>query len=234
MIGVGNTAYVYKWGEEKVLKLFKQGYPESAIEKEYHNAIALRNTNFLKPKAYEMITYGDRKGIVYDRIDGESLLDWVMKTQDLQECSKYMANLHKAIGENKCSSIPQYKDYLKHHISNKGLPLEKQRKLIHLIDTFPDGNSLCHGDFHPGNIIISGGRAYVIDFMDICQGDFLYDIAKTVFLVEYAPVPSECNDKNMILHFRKPLVELYLKHMNVTRDMIKDYLSVIVEIRRGE
>jgi uncharacterized protein (TIGR02172 family) len=234
VIGTGNTASVYDWDEGKVIKLFHLGYPDEAIEKEYHNASEIRDMSFLKPKAYEIIAYEERKGIIYDKVEGESLIDWVLRTKDLQECSIIMANLHKAIGQNKISNVPNYKDFLKHHIQKAFLTVDKQKELFQMIDKFPNGNSLCHGDFHPGNILISGGNAYVIDFMNICSGDFLYDIARTVFLIEFTPVPSDVEDKEMMLYFKKTLSDLYLRQMNITRDLIQDYLSVIIAVRKGE
>jgi uncharacterized protein (TIGR02172 family) len=234
IVGVGNTATVYEWEEGKVLKLFNQGYPNEAVENEFHNAMAIRDMNFSKPKAYEIISYEDRKGIIYDSVEGESLLDWVMRTGDVQECANYMAKLHKAIVHNKISNVTNYKEFLKYHIPNASLTLDKQKSFLQLIDKLPDGNALCHGDYHPGNILISGGNTYVIDFMNICHGDFLYDIARTVFLVEYTPVPAEATDSDMILCLKKTLSDLYLVQMNVTREMIQDYLSVIITVRKGE
>lgn len=234
LIGVGYTASVYVWEEGKVLKLFNQDYSSKAIEIEFHNAMAIREMNFKKPKAYEIISYKERKGIIYDRVEGESLLDWVMKTGDLQECAICMAKLHKAIIQNKISNVPSYKDFLKCHIPNIFLTSEKQDELLQVIDKLPDGNVLCHGDFHPGNILISEGQAYVIDFMNVCHGNSLYDIARAVFLIEYTPVPSEAKDIDMFLGLKKTLVDLYLKQMNVTREMIQDYLSVIITVRKGE
>lgn len=35
MIGVGNTAEVFEYGEGKVCKLFFPGYPKDAVEREY-------------------------------------------------------------------------------------------------------------------------------------------------------------------------------------------------------
>lgn len=233
IIGIGNTASVYEWDEDKVLKLFNYGYPNEAVENEYHNAIAIRDMDFAKSKAYEMISYEERKGIIYDRVEGESLLDWVMRTGDVQECAKYMAKLHKSIVQNKISKVANYKDFLKYHIPNT-LDLESQKELLQLIDKLPDGNALCHGDFHPGNIIISGGYPYVIDFMNVCHGDFLYDIARTVFLVEYTPVPAEAKNSHMVMRLKKTLTDLYLIQMNVTREMIQNYLSVIISVRKGE
>ncbi|MFT8352909.1 hypothetical protein [Clostridium saccharoperbutylacetonicum] len=83
VIGVGNTASVHEWGKDKVIKLFYPDYPKKAVEKEFHNAMTIRNMDFPKPKAYEIISYEDRLGIIYDMIRGESLLDLVTKTGDV-------------------------------------------------------------------------------------------------------------------------------------------------------
>lgn len=94
IIGVGKTASIYEYEKDKVLKLFNQGYPYEAVEKEYHNAIAIRDMDFAKPRVYELITYENRNGIIYGRVDGESLLDWVIRTGDLHECATCMAKVH--------------------------------------------------------------------------------------------------------------------------------------------
>lgn len=235
IIGVGNTATVYEWEEGKVLKLFYQGYPKDAVEKEFYNAKAISNMDFAKPKAYEIIFCEERMGIIYDRVKGESLLDWVIKTGDVQGCAVYMAKLHKAIIQNRISNVPNYKEFLECNIVNAPSTNSKKRKeVLQMLDKLQDGNTLCHGDFHPGNIFISDGHTIVIDFMNVCHGDFLYDVARTVFLVEYTPVPVEAEDREMLLQFKKMLADLYLMQMNVTREMIQDYLSVIIEAREGE
>ncbi len=235
IIGVGNTATVYEWEEGKVLKLFYQGYPKDAVEKEFYNAKAISNMDFAKPKAYEIIFCEERMGIIYDRVKGESLLEWVIKTGDVQGCAVYMAKLHKAIIQNRISNVPNYKEFLEYNIVNAPLTNSKKRKeVLQMLDKLQDGNTLCHGDFHPGNIFISDGHTMVIDFMNVCHGDFLYDVARTVFLVEYTPVPVDAEDREMLLQFKKILADLYLMQMNVTREVIQDYLSVIIEARMGE
>jgi uncharacterized protein (TIGR02172 family) len=234
IIGVGNTASVYQWEENKVLKLFNKGYPLEAVENEYHNAMAIKDMNFVKPNAYQMITYEGRNGIIYDRVEGESLQDWVIKTGNLLECAICMAKIHKKIIKNKISNVPNYKDFLKYHITNALLPLEKHKEALHMIDKLTEDNTLCHGDFHPGNILLSGGNAFVIDFMNVCSGNYLYDIARTVFLIEYTPVSQETKDRDMLLQFKKTLSDLYLIQMNVSREMIQEYLSIIIIAKKGE
>jgi len=235
IIGVGNTATVYEWEEGKVLKLFYEGYSKEAVEREFDNAKAIENMDFSKSKAYEIIFCEERMGIIYDKVEGESLLNWVMKTGDVQECAIYMAKLHKEILKNRISNVPNYKDFFKCNIVNAPSANSKKREeVLQMLDKLLDGNTLCHGDFHPGNILISDGHTMVIDFMNVCHGDFLYDVARTVFLVEYTPVPIEVNDREMLLRFKKTLADLYLMQMDVTREMIQDYLSVIIAARVGE
>jgi hypothetical protein len=79
-----------------------------------------------------------------------------------------------------------------------------------------------------------GERAFIIDFMNVCCGNFLYDVARTVYLVEFTPVPANANDRDLFLHMKKALSDTYLMQMNVTREMIQDYLYVIFTARKGE
>ena len=235
IIGIGKTAVVYEWGEDKVLKLFYKGYPKEATEKEFSNAMVINNMNFRKSKAYEIVTYKEQMGIIYDRVDGVSLSDWVSKTGDIQKCAEYMAELHKEIIRNEAHNIPNYKEFLERNIKNaQHVKTEKQKEALHILNQLPDGNTLCHGDFHPGNILLSGEQTTVIDFMNICRGVPLYDVARTVFLVEYTPVPIEADNRDQLQLYKRALADLYLVQMNVSREMIHDYLTVIIAARAGE
>lgn len=235
IIGKGNTATVYDWKEDKVLKLFYQGYPKEAVEKELHNVKAISKMTFAKPKAYEMVECDDRIGIIYDRVEGELLQEWVKKTRDAQGCAVHMSKLHKEILKNKICDVPSYKEFLERNLL-KITPIDSKvgREALNLLDKLQEGESLCHGDFHPGNIFIAKGQTTAIDFMNICRGPYLYDIARTVFLVQYTPVPMELEERELVIQSKKYLVDLYLKEMNVTREMIKEYLIVIIAARKGE
>ncbi len=230
MLGVGNTATVYEWEKNKALKLFYMDYPREAIEKEFQNAMLIRDFAFSKPKVFEVISYEGRIGIVYDRVEGDTLMNWVMKMNDLQECAIRIANLHKSILTNKSDQVPNYKDVLKSLATN----LEDRDEILKRIDNLQDGDTLCHGDFHPGNILVSNGELVVLDFMNICHGPSLYDVARTVFLVEYTPVSPEVEDKELLMQQKRALADMYLLEMKVPRDSIRDYLAVIMAVRKAE
>lgn len=235
IIGTGNTAVIYEWGKGKVLKLFHRGYPKEAVEKEFSNAKAISHMDFSKPQAYELISLKGRAGIVYDKVEGQLLLDWVIKTRDAQGCGLYMAKLHKEILKNTIQNVPNYKEFLEWGIGKAAsVALSKKKEMLELLDKLPNGNTFCHGDFHPGNIFLLDGKTTIIDFMNVCQGCFLYDVARTVFLIEYTPVSAEAESKAEFLQFRKSLTAAYLAQMGVARENIGDYLPVIAVARAGE
>jgi uncharacterized protein (TIGR02172 family) len=235
LIGIGNTATVYEWGDDKVLKVFLKDYPKESIDREFQNALSIREMDFGKPKAYKILDCDGCQGILYDKIEGESLLDILLRTSDLQKSAEIMADLHKQILKYKVSNVPDYKEFLSFMIKQDvTLDEEKRDETIQLLNKLPAGDTLCHGDFHPGNIILKDDNAVVIDFMNVCHGNYLYDVARTVYLVEYTPVPDIEGDIEKLLYLKKTLADLYLKQMNVTREMISDYLPVIDIARRSE
>ncbi len=80
---------------------------------------------------------------IYDKVQGESLLDWVMETGDLDGCAVYMAKLHKSIIQNKISNVPDYKEFLKWNVDNAPLDNSKKREeILQILDKLPDGNAL--------------------------------------------------------------------------------------------
>jgi Ser/Thr protein kinase RdoA (MazF antagonist) len=55
------------------------------------------------------------------------------------------------------------------------------------LERLPGGNFLCHGDFHPGNILHREGVDYIIDRSGASSGDFVCDIARTYILLKVVP-----------------------------------------------
>src|SRR4030065_570068 len=62
------------------------------------------------------------------------------------------------------------------------LPDHLQTKALAELESMPDGDRLCHGDFHPGNILLSRPEPIVIDWIDASIGSPLADVARSSIL----------------------------------------------------
>ncbi|BCN30813.1 phosphotransferase [Anaeromicropila herbilytica] len=232
IIGVGNTAEIIAYEEGKVCKLFFEGYCSSAIEKEYKNSKLMSKMNLPVPNAYDIIHINDRIGIIYDRLYGETVLEKILRNENIEYQIKNIVDVHKNILKCHTNEGIYYKDFLKQLISDE---TDESKKLYNKIDELPDGDNLCHGDFHPGNVWINlQGTTLIIDFMNVCYGPWLYDVARTYFLIAKGSLPDNIPNREEIEIMQKQLADLYISFMNVNIDEISQYLTVIEACRNYE
>lgn len=243
LVGEGNTADVFDIDNNRVIKLFHTGYPRSSVEKEYTNSKLLNQLNIPIPKSYEIITYHDRFGIVYDKINGISLQDILIQSLDVgkniigdvEKCITILASMHKIILCQKALSATSCKTTLQENIQcTDALSKQSKTRLLQMLNDLPDGDSLCHGDFHFGNILMTQQGCYVIDFMNICKGHKYFDIARTLYLTEFTPIPDHMPNKEKVLKIKKKGSDLYLREMGINRALLSDWLTVIVAARLSE
>ena len=100
--------------------------------------------------------------------------------------------------------------------------IEKQG-IYKYINSLPDGNILCHFDFHPDNIMLSAGKNVVIDSMTACKGDGLSDVARTGIILKFSEIPRVPRFVNMIFScMKKKLYKDYIKeYLKATRSQIE-------------
>ena len=167
LLSRGNTAEIFDYSENKILKLFNKDYPELAINHEFENSKIIFNLGIKTPKAYEITDCSERKGIVYDKIEGTTVLQILLKLMKTAETDKSViseinsyfekfARFHKNFISKTTDNpnLMNYKDFLRIFARDKKDFLEK-------IDALPDGNNVLHGDFHPDNLMLGKGNSCV-------------------------------------------------------------------------
>lgn len=217
MIGKGHTAEVFEYGDGKVCKLFFEGYPKEYVEHEYQNANEVYRLKLMIPKPFEIVSIGQRNGIVYERIDGEALSIY-RKRSNIDDLLDIFIQIHREWLGKRSDNILSYKEFLTNIICNDEI---EHKKLVEEICALPDDNCVLHGDFHFNNVFIKRNSEIpiVIDFMNVCHGPALYDIARTFFLL--------CQIDNSI-------AQGYLKKMDVSETDIMPYVKVIKQCRKFE
>ncbi len=74
LVGQGRTAEIYVWGDNQILKLFRSGWPLAAVEQEKRISRIVHELGLPVPATGGMIEMDGRHGILYERIDGPSML----------------------------------------------------------------------------------------------------------------------------------------------------------------
>jgi aminoglycoside phosphotransferase (APT) family kinase protein len=92
-----------------------------------------------------------------------------------------------------------------------GLALDRVERALAALSTAPE--VVCHGDFHPLNVIVDAvGSAVVIDWTDATLDDRHSDIARTVALLRSAAVAGDSSIARMLLAAIGPvLAVVYLR-----------------------
>ncbi len=70
---------------------------------------------------------------------------------------------------------------------------------------------MCHGDFHPGNIVMTARGAVIIDWLTATRGHPLSDVARSVVLMSVGQPPPGTPGLWLIEMIRKNLLNTYLK-----------------------
>src|SRR5215210_4707672 len=89
------------------------------------------------------------------------------------------------------------------------------------LEALPDGDRLCHGDFHPGNILLGDRGPAVIDWTGATRGDPAGDLARTRLLLQIGAVQEYMPAlvRRMQAYGRGAFFRLYLRAYRRTRSI---------------
>jgi len=185
-IAQGRTAEVYAWGDASILKLYHTWCPPDWIDNELLVARAIARAGVPSPAVGEIIEINGRRGITYERVPGLSMLqDMNARPWLLLRYARCLASLQNQFAQITVPGLRRYREAL-HHILLRAPDLtdEMRSKLLARLETLPDGQTLCHADFHPDNVIISPRGPVVIDWMTAVSGSPWADVARTSLILQ--------------------------------------------------
>jgi uncharacterized protein (TIGR02172 family) len=188
-IAEGRTAEIFLWDDQHILKLYRDWCPPHWIKDEGRIAQAVYEAGIPCPAAGEIVEINGRQGLIYERVQGISMLE-DMNTHPwrILKHAQSLAKLQVKINQQSITGLPPYKEGLRHAIRKTShLSEDLRTKTLALLDTLPDGQWLCHGDYHPGNVILTKDGPIVIDWMTASAGSPWTDVARTSLLLSIGP-----------------------------------------------
>jgi hypothetical protein len=209
-LGVGRTSEVFVWSPGCVVKLFHAAYPLRQIELEASIASRVSDATrdvpaFWVPATGSIVAVGERYGLLYQHAEGFPLVDAWRRTacaSPLARSGVQLAELHHAVHRIRAGSHERLQRLPHQHAKLLGsieaapdLPLHLRTAALRALATLDapeaDEARLCHGDFHPANVLLcSDGTVALIDWLAAERGNPFGDLARTAVLLRYGRTSS--------------------------------------------
>jgi aminoglycoside phosphotransferase (APT) family kinase protein len=227
----GHQAHLFEFGQD-VCKLYSLGIGARCAK-----GMAIREARALKmveafddvpaPQLLGVRQFKDGWGVIMTRIQGQDFARTVRDHPEAKpECMKQMARLHIAVHRHPAPRLPSLKTWLAKEIRKAGkfdATFPTGALLQRLVD-MPDGDRLCHGDFHPSNVMGAPGNASIIDWPSAMRGDPAVDVWQS-WLVMHRP-PGEQG--------AMAYVEAYASESGLTPNDILHWRAIVAGARLAD
>jgi hypothetical protein len=191
-IGEGTSADVHAWAPGQVVKLFKAGVPRRVSWHEARMTRAVFAAGAPAPEVLDEVTLEGRFGIVLSRLDGPTLMQLSRSgAMTTGQTGAILATL--AISVHKTPPPPDVlslRDIMDGSLRLDGgmLPRHFATGILTLIERLSPGDELCHGDLHPGNVIMTADGPRLIDWIATVRAPAALDLGVChILLSEIAP-----------------------------------------------
>jgi hypothetical protein len=186
-IGVGKEAEVFAT-PRGILKLYRRATAKAAAFREAATLAVVEASGLPAPAVLSVGCYGNRWGIEMSRAKGPSFgAVMVAKPALIPRYLEAMAGLQNRINGVTGAGLPALKTHLADAIARApGLPPPLRGHLLGELAALPDGDRMCHGDFHPLNILGTPSAAIVVDWLDARAGSPDADLCRSWLLMHLA------------------------------------------------
>lgn len=230
-IGFGFTADIYRDGQS-VLKVFSPAFDKQAIFREAYAAACVEAAGVKSPAVYAVRREGGfylTETAFVDGADMLSLLFGALAKDDLPEAYdliRRMAALQADINRTSCPALPSYKLYAASCIrSGKRLTEDIRSRTLRYLEALPDGQGICHGDFHPQNVMVDQeGAMNVIDWVEAGSSHPACDAARTFMNLSCLPPVPVLQRPDLKL--AQVYMEAYTEASGLSEEDIRAWLPV--------
>lgn len=226
----GRTAQIFAWGDDKVLKLFRPGFQSGSAAHEAECVRTVHAAGIATPPLIDVVEVDGRKGLIFERVEGPTMLqDMLANPEKAGAHARLLAELHAEMHGHAAAGLASLVVRLRHKIERaRPLPTEWKAAIVDHLDRLPDGEIVCHGDFHPDNIIMTAGGPAIIDWIDVTHGPPLADVARTCLLLGNGNPTGETStvQRSQLDALRQRFVEDYLARYAELRPFDQTELAV--------
>src|SRR4051812_6488070 len=149
------------------MKRFRRGTPAAAAAREAACTRAARAAGAPAPETFDVIELNGDTGVIFERIDGCSMLeDLLAGNRDPASIGRALAGLHAQLHHLSSPHLPEQRARLLDALAHALIDEQARLTIVDRLRRLPDGDRVCHGDFHPGNVLLALTGSIVIDWYD--------------------------------------------------------------------
>jgi len=194
----------------------------------------LNETKLGIPRYIKTIELNNTLAIVYERAYGRTLAEILIETTDKSNIAANFARVHYEINQCYIDNLPTQNSMFHWRISRMRNNLEKDiKKVEELINSIPIENKLCHGDFHPLNILVDCDKYIILDWNGCCSGNPMLDVGWSYLTLNSPSIEAIYGENmaNITKEFSNEYLKYYCQYPNIDKHEILKYLP-LAAIRR--
>lgn len=175
-----------EWDRDSVAKVPNDGTPSSWIRHEARFTAAVWALGVPAHRLVGVEQHDAKSVSIYERIIGPTLWSVIVAEPDRAgEHGAMLGELHASVlAVVPPVSLPRQGDRLRCKLRRASAAFEvSYTESIAHVPSEAQAMSLCHGDFHPGNVVMSPTGPVIVDWFDACRGDAAADIARSSLLL---------------------------------------------------
>ena len=242
-IGEGFYGNIYRLNPETIVKVYKIPDSLDMIKRE----IGLAKKAFVMgiPTAipYDIVKVGDLYGAVFELLNAKMLVNLINDEEDLDNFAKTSSEILKEMHEKEVQKgeLPSRKEKVIMLLKDCENFFQKEifEKLLALLETIPETNTMLHCDFHVKNLMMQNDELLLIDMDTLSTGHPIFEFGAMFATYEgYACIDKQNTDKFLGLPlnvttklFDKTLRYYYNDKSKEELEEIKLKLSVISYIQ---
>lgn len=188
----GREAQVFVRPDGDVVKVMRSVEQEPRVRREAAALQALADRQHLAPSFRQVTMVAGRPALVSERVNGDDLLSRLSsKPWLVLRVAATLGRAHAAMHEHPApDSLPELRAEIALRIeSAEALPPNLAARALERLETLPDGDRLCHGDYHPANVLGTLDAPVIIDWGDAARGAPAADVARTWLLLSLGELP---------------------------------------------
>lgn len=191
-IAEGREAEIFAWGPDEVLRLYRNPLDRDKADREMLVLAAVRSALPCVPAPHRRVEWNGRPGILMERLAGRSLLaEMQRRPWRAWALAALTGRVHAELHELRApAELPSLRSVLAARIDQEvDAPAELRRAALAELEGLADGDSVCHGDFHPDNVLLCSGTPVVIDWAYATRGAPCGDFARSELMIRMGALP---------------------------------------------